>query len=386
MEEAAPAAHTARVLGLPRATALREGASTVTERTARGWTVLSAGSTFGAEGSAEEFEQRVQRLVREGHRRLVADLHSLTNVDDSGISTLLRCQAAVERSGGTFRTVATRPELVRALAEAGLERVLAPVDSVESATTRAVAWNDLALGGSVLLVTGTLVALGRAGGTGLDQARTAGEVVRTSGPVAELVQLVAAALVGFLVTAVQKRQQRDRPMTRSLEQAQVLLCVSGALMMIIIGSSLARAFGIAGAAGIIRFRTPVDDPKDVTILFLLMGLGMACGIGALPVAGLGTLFLCAGLVVLDRVIVTKPRTMHVEIAAVGRDFPAPAVAAVFARYGVAIEPREITQEDETVVTYAAAVPPGTPIEHVTASLARSSPHVKSVAWAAPKRS
>jgi len=32
------------------------------------------------------------------------------------------------------------------------------------------------------------------------------------------------------------------------------------------------------------------------------------------------------------------------------------------------------------------VPPGTPIEHVTASLARSSPHVKSVAWAAPKRS
>ena len=59
------------------------------------------------------------------------------------------------------------------------------------------------------------------------------------------------------------------------------------MMMIIIGNSLARAFGIAGAAGIVRFRTPVDDPKDVTILFLLMGLGMATGLGAFAVAGLG---------------------------------------------------------------------------------------------------
>ena len=84
-----------------------------------------------------------------------------------------------------------------------------------------------------------------------------------------------------------------------MEQAQTLLCVSGAMMMIIIGNSLARAFGIAGAASIIRFRTPVDDPKDVTILFLLMGLGMSTGLGAFAVAGLGTAFLCVALLALD---------------------------------------------------------------------------------------
>ena len=70
-----------------------------------------------------------------------------------------------------------------------------------------------------------------------------------------------------------------------MEQAQTLLCVSGAMMMIIIGNSLARAFGIAGAASIIRFRTPVDDPKDVTILFLLMGLGMSVGSAHSPSPG-----------------------------------------------------------------------------------------------------
>jgi hypothetical protein len=102
-------------------------------------------------------------------------------------------------------------------------------------------------------------------------------------PFIELSKMIAAALIGALVTAIHHPVGRDRP--KSLEQAQTLLCVSGAVMMIIIGNSLARAFGIAGAAGIVRFRTPVDDPKDVTILFLLMGLGMATGLGAFAVAG-----------------------------------------------------------------------------------------------------
>ena len=91
----------------------------------------------------------------------------------------------------------------------------------------------------------------------------------------------------------------ERDANPALDQAQVLLCVAGALMMIIIGSNLARAFGIAGAASIIRFRTPVEDPRDITVLFILMGLGMAAGLGGFALAGLGTLFLCATLPLLQ---------------------------------------------------------------------------------------
>jgi hypothetical protein len=202
-----------------------------------------------------------------------------------------------------------------------------------------------------------------------------------------VIELVAALAIGFLVTAVHKRQLRDRAMSRSMEQAQVLLCVSGAMMMIIIGNSLARAFGIAGAAGIIRFRTPVEDPKDVTILFLLMGLGMACGMGALSVAGLGTIFLCAALLLLDRAVATKPRVMHVEITAKGHDFPLTHVFSVLARYAVSYEPREVSQEgDETQITYTTALPPGTPIEEISAALvADGKAGVSSVQWESPKK-
>src|SRR4030095_5068929 len=132
-------------------------------------------------------------------------------------------------------------------------------------------------------------------------------------------------------------------MTRSMEQAQVLLCVSGAVVMIIIGDSIARAFGIAGAATIIRFRTPVEDPKDITILFLLMALGMATGLRAVAVARLGTAFLGALLLVLDRLPSDRrPRTMIAELVAEGREFPTVRVESIFARRGGTFEPREVS--------------------------------------------
>lgn len=138
----------------------------------------------------------------------------------------------------------------------------------------------------------------------------------------------------------------------------MLLCVSGAIVMIIIGDSVARAFGIAGAASIIRFRTPVEDPKDITILFLLMGLGMAAGLGAFGVAGLATAFLCVLLLALDRLPSDqRPREMVVELVAEGRDFPVVHVESVFARNGVIFEPRDVSQGKDAAVKYHVSMDP-----------------------------
>src|SRR5918994_1424097 len=150
-----------------------------------------------------------------------------------------------------------------------------------------------------------------------------------AGPFGWLARLIAAARIGMLVTAIHSPSAPDRPLGRSMRHAQILLCISGAMMMIIIGNSLARAFGIAGAASIIRFRTPVEDPKDVTIIFLLMSLGMASGLGAFAIAGLGTAFLCVFLVVLDRSSARRSRALAVEVVAAGRDFPTDHVQRVF---------------------------------------------------------
>ena len=59
----------------------------------------------------------------------------------------------------------------------------------------------------------------------------------------------------------------------------IMVSVTVALIMVIIGSEIARAFALVGAMSIIRFRNPVKDPRDIAFLFVTVAIGMACGVG-----------------------------------------------------------------------------------------------------------
>jgi hypothetical protein len=205
-------------------------------------------------------------------------------------------------------------------------------------------------------------------------------------PLVELLKLVIAAFAGIVITAVHRRYHRDKPLPRSLLQAQVLLCVAGAMVMIIIGSSVARAFGVAGAAGIVRFRTPVEDPKDTTILFLLVALGMACGVGLLEIAGLSTIFICGVIVLLDRFGDAKTREMIVAIVSAGKDFPADHVNRILASTVDYYDVREMLQGNEATMKYLVRMPPSTPLGWITQQLmANGTTGIKSVSWAEPPK-
>jgi hypothetical protein len=203
----------------------------------------------------------------------------------------------------------------------------------------------------------------------------------------EALKLVFAALIGALVSAVHRRYPGEKPISRSLAQAQILLCVAGALMMIIIGNSLARALGIAGGAAIVRFRTPVEDPKDSAVLFLLLGLGMACGLGESGVAGLGAAFLCLCLVFLDWLVERKPRAMMLEMVALGPDFPTEYVARLLAAYQIDFEPREVGQHGQKATArYYCTLDPDTPLQRLSEQLTdATAAGLKSVSWETQKK-
>jgi hypothetical protein len=203
-------------------------------------------------------------------------------------------------------------------------------------------------------------------------------------PLVQGFELVSAALIGLFVTLVYRQLAREKPLGRAMEQAQVLLCVAGAMIMIIIGSSIARAFGIAGAASIIRFRTPVDDPKDITVLFLLMALGMAVGLGAFAVAGLGTLCLVGFLVLLEKIGDSRPRRAVVELVSQGPDFPAAHIDAVFGRHGIASEVREVTRGSQVKARYAATLAPSLSLNALNEDLMAHAA-LASVSWDTKKQ-
>ena len=344
-------------------------------------------------GAAEEFERRVQALLANGHRHLVFDLGGVVRIDDAGIRALVRGYTTARRLGGSLRLVGVNADVRAFLQSAHLDTVFPIFDSLEAAQLREWPLRNVALAAAgsafcLALVWGGIrwsAPLSRI--IALPQPGPEGAALPISLALLAPPKLIAAASIGLLVTAVHRPSSRDKPLSRSTEQAQVLISVAGALVMIIVGDSIARAFGIAGAATIIRFRTPIEDPKDVTILFLLMGLGMSAGLGAFAVAGLATAFVCVFLLVLDRLPSDQtPRTMIVELVAEGREFPTVHVESVFARNGIIFEPRDVSQGKEAAVKYHVALDRRLSLDEVSVQLTAGATGVKSVTWKNPKKS
>jgi hypothetical protein len=206
-------------------------------------------------------------------------------------------------------------------------------------------------------------------------------------PLLDGAKLLLAALIGATISMVQRYARRDQPLTRSMSQTYVLLCVAGALTMTMIGESLPRALGVAGAAGIVKFRTPIDDPRDGTALFLLMGLGMACGVGAFGIAIVGTIFFAGCLAIMSRDASGEmPRSMRVAVIADGTACPVSYISQVFLEHSISAEAFEISHGEQTIIRYRAVLNGKRALEEISQRLLdNGAAGIKSVSWEAPKR-
>src|ERR1044071_9806210 len=75
-------------------------------------------------------------------------------------------------------------------------------------------------------------------------------------------------------------------------QSLILGSLVTAMVMMAIGDSLARGLGVFGAMAIIRFRTRIDDPRDVLFLFAALSTGLAIGVYGFTISFIGTLLFC----------------------------------------------------------------------------------------------
>ena len=82
-------------------------------------------------------------------------------------------------------------------------------------------------------------------------------------------------------------------------QTQTLVAAAGALMVVVIGDNVARAFGLVGLGSFIRFRSGIRDSRDAAVMFVMIGIGMACGLGLAVMALGGTVFVSLLLFLFD---------------------------------------------------------------------------------------
>lgn len=66
-----------------------------------------------------------------------------------------------------------------------------------------------------------------------------------------------------------------------------------AMIMLIVGSDVAKAFTMMGAFSIIRFRNNMKETRDIGFIFLVMAIGMAMGTKLYLLAALGALVMSA---------------------------------------------------------------------------------------------
>ena len=118
--------------------------------------------------------------------------------------------------------------------------------------------------------------------------------VATVGSIA--LKLLLAFALGVVISVVY-HWTHDGIAERSFTDTLIILCMLISVVMVVIGDSVARAFSLVGALSIIRFRTAVQDPRDIAFVFFALAVGMAVGASDPPIAILAT-FLISAIIIL----------------------------------------------------------------------------------------
>jgi len=173
-----------------------------------------------------------------------------------------------------------------------------------------------------------------------------------------------AAILGA-VLAFRPRARGTPPRSAAVIQTQIVLSVIGGVVMVIVGSSVARAFGIVGVASLIRYRSKIDDPKDAVVMLSALAVGLAAGSGLLALATFATLFLMGGLWVLEG-FETPVRRFELVVK-LGEQTPQlhSKIETVLRRAKAGFELRGAAEEE---VSYLVTVPPSLETDRVSRAL------------------
>jgi uncharacterized membrane protein YhiD involved in acid resistance len=194
---------------------------------------------------------------------------------------------------------------------------------------------------------------------------------------ASAIRLPLAALLGTIL-ALRPRRRGTPERQPAVVQTQIILSVVGALIMLVVGASLARAFGIVGAANLIRYRSKIDDPKDAVVMLCALASGLAAGVGLYGLAIVGTLFIVFCLWIIEGF---EPQTRVFELSVKMGDKTQdlrPKIEEALRRFKARYELRTAAED---VITYLVTTPRSLRTDRVSNAIMELDPDGKgAVEW------
>ena len=183
-----------------------------------------------------------------------------------------------------------------------------------------------------------------------------------------LISLPLASLLGTAL-ALRPRRRGTPPRSTAVVQTQIILSVVGAIIMLVVGASLARAFGIVGAASLIRYRSKIGDPKDAVVMLSTLSIGLCSGVGLYFLATFSTLFLMLALWIIESFEPQALNHFSLSIKAEGQAEALQAkVEAVLRRHRIAYELRTLSDDELSYDVQVAATAQTDPIVQSLAAL------------------
>lgn len=103
-----------------------------------------------------------------------------------------------------------------------------------------------------------------------------------------IANILVAMTCGFFIAFLYKYTYKGLNYSSAFTISLVMLTMITAVVIMVIGNNLARAFGMVGAMSIIRFRTAVKDTSDIMFIFFALTIGLASGVKLYSIAFFGT--------------------------------------------------------------------------------------------------
>jgi uncharacterized membrane protein YhiD involved in acid resistance len=169
----------------------------------------------------------------------------------------------------------------------------------------------------------------------------------------DLLILVVAALLGAALGIVRPVRREIVPRSFHVVQAQILLAIVGSLIIIVVAESLARAFAIVGAAGLVRYRARIKDPKDAGVMLVALAVGLTTGSGLFSLAIASCLFVIVVLWVLESFEPPARSRFEVRVATPNAAKLRPGIEHALEHKGITYE---LTGSSATDLHYEVTVP------------------------------
>lgn len=124
-----------------------------------------------------------------------------------------------------------------------------------------------------------------------------------------LITMAAAIILGSAIAFTYYKTQEENYQS-SMAVTLLMLPIILSVIILFIGSNIARAFSLAGTLSIIRFRSAPGDPKDIGFIFFDIAAGLACGVGLYGYGAIFAVILCAVIIICEKTGLFEKKAMQ----------------------------------------------------------------------------